>query len=224
LITLLAALVQPAAAIEVKWWGIGPTVGTIAVPTTYPVSLPRNAREDQKQFGDPLVEGTKGDIHFGAHGVLYPTGGSRIGGRALLGLGLGSPWTSYQFTLEYDGALIKDSGLQLLVGLGVGAGHERFGGTDANPDAFLVVNYFPVRAQIDGLLRDKTRAYEIGIFGEWHIAADQTYFASADADGVSGADVDGLPGALYLKVGLEATVYFGDFRTEGDTGGRKGRK
>lgn len=219
ILAALLALVEPAAAIDVKWWGVGPTVGTVAIPGTYPVGFPENAKDGN---GTPKVQKVGGDIQFGAHGVLYPSGNGRVGARGLVGLGLGSPWSSGQLTLEYDHALLKEQDFQLLFGGGIGAGTERFGGTDAHPEGYLVVNYFPLRAQLTALLRDKTRAYSLGIFGEYHVVADQTYFASAEATGKTPETFEGLT-ALYLKVGVEATVYFGDFKAEKKKGGGNNR-
>lgn len=217
ILAALVALSQPAAALDVKWWGVGPTLGTVAIPSQYPVGFPSNAKDGD---GDPKVQKVNGDILFGVHGVLYPSGNGRIGARGLVGLGLGSPWSSGQLTIEYDHALIKEEGFQLLFGGGIGAGTERFGGTEAHPDGYLVVNYFPIRAQITPLLRDKTRAYELDIFGEYHIVADQTYYKQAGANGETPEGLGGL-GAIYLKVGVEATVFFGDFKTDKKSGGGK---
>ncbi len=222
LLTTLLALAQPAAAIELKWWGVGPTVGTMAVPGRYPFAFPENAKDVDNV---PLVEKVRGDMSFGAHAVLYPAAKSRLGARALVGLGIGQPWTSGQITIEYDGALVNEDGFQLLAGAGIGAGTERFGGTAAEPDGYLVANYFPVRGQISALLRDRVRAYEISLYGTWHIVADQTYYAEKGAVGKTGADSVSngeavVPGALYGGFGVEASVYFGDFRSK-KGGGKK---
>lgn len=218
LLSTLLALAQPAAALEVKWWGVGPTVGTMAVPGKYPFAFPANAKDAD---GEPLVQKVNGDISFGARAVVYPVPKSRIGARALVGVGIGQPWSSAQFTLEYDGALINEDGLQLLAGAGIGAGFERFGGIESAPEGYLVANYFPVRAQLSALLRDRTRAYEVSIYGMWHIVADQTYFSDANAEGIAGNDTEALvPGALYGGFGIEGTVFFGDFRSR--KGGGKG--
>jgi hypothetical protein len=233
ILSALLALSQPAAALEVKWWGVGPTVGTMAIPGRYPFAFPANAKgvdeEGNEYKGDPLVNKVRGDISFGARGVLYPTARSRLGARGLIGLGIGDVWTSGQLTLEYDAAVINEDGFQLLLGAGVGAGTERFGGGTAEaPDGYLVANYFPLRAQVSTLLRDKVRAYEVNLYGTWHIVADQTYFADKTVeDGITGADVGGIPGAVYGGLGIEATVFFGDFRSgkasgSGDGGGDSG--
>lgn len=216
MIALLSALVAPAAALDVKWWGIGPTLGTIAVPGDYPVLLPANAEDAN---GDPLIQKVRGDLSFGAHGVLYPTARGRLGARALMGVGFDKPWLSGQFTVEYDLAMINESGFQLMIGAGVGAGVERFSGNFEAENAYFVANYFPVRAQVTALLRDRPRAYEVDIYGAWHIIADQTYFANESSDGIRGSDLAVVPGGLYLKLGVELTVFFGDFRNEKAEGG-----
>lgn len=222
ILAALLALSQPAAALDVKWWGVGPTVGTIAVPGKYPVGLPGNAQEADNT---DKVQRVGGDIDFGVHAVLYPSANGRLAARGLVGLGLGSPWSSGQLTVEYDYAFVKESGFQMLIGAGLGAGTERFGGTEGKyEDGYLVVNYFPLRAQLSALLRDKTRAYELDLFTAYHVAADQTYYSGPNAEGVTPEGLEGA--ALYLKVGIEATVYFGDFKTDKSQkgGGRKGRK
>jgi hypothetical protein len=209
ILSLLLALAPAAHALDTRWWGIGPTVGTMAIPGRYPTAFPANAKD---AAGDPLVQKVRGDISFGAHAVLYPDKLNRLGLRGLIGVGIGQPWTSGQLTLEYDRAIVHSDGFQLLFGAGLGAGTERFAGVDSVPDGFLVTNYFPVRAELAALLRDKTRAYEVSLYGTWHIVADQTYHAIQGDDGITGADAAVVPGAFYAGVGIEATVYFGDFR------------
>lgn len=213
LLTALLALSQPAAALDVKWWGVGPTIGTVAIPGEYPIGFPDNAKKN----GSPMVQKVAGDIDFGVHAVMYPTGNGRIGARGLVGLGLGSPWSSGQLTVEYDHAIVKEDGFQLLLGAGIGAGTERFGGTTDHEDGYLITNYFPLRGQVTALLRDRTRAYELNLFGAYHIAADQTYFANKDAEGTRPTGVGGLA-AVYAKLGIEATVFFGDFKSDKNGG------
>lgn len=220
ILAALLALSQPAAALDVKWWGVGPTIGTTAIPANYPFSFPINAKDPETK--EPLVQKVKGDIDFGLHGVLYPTANGRFGARALVGIGTGAPWTAWQLTLEYDLAMVKEDGFQLLLGAGIGAGTERFGGTADAPDGYLVTDYFPLRAQLTALLRDRTRAYEVNLFGAYHIAAGQTYYSEKGAEGYTVEDSGELvAGAAYGKLGVEATVYFGDFRSQKGGGGKK---
>jgi hypothetical protein len=208
---LLLATVDSARALDTQWWGIAPTVGTMAIPGRYPSSFPANAKDAD---GEPLVEKVRGDISFGVHGVLYPVRADRLALRGLIGLGIGQPWSSFQATVEYDHALVNTDGFQLLAGAGIGAGTERFSGVDTAPDGYLVANYFPVRAQVSALLRDRTRAYEVSLYGTWHIVADQTYYADQDDEGLTGADAATVPGAFYAGIGIEASVFFGDFKNK----------
>lgn len=206
---LLAALCTPAHALDLKWWGVGPTLGTVAIPGKYPVALPTVAQGQ--------VDKVKGDAEIGAEGVVYPSGTGRLFLHAQLGFGT-SGYGQQEFTVGWDQALVKDEEFQLLLGAGIGAGHERF--KDKAEHDYLDVNYFPARVQLSALLRDRTRAYQIDLYGLYHIVGGQQYCVSATAaDCTTGADGGGLiAGALYAGMGAEATVYFGDFRSKGKSG------
>ena len=166
LLTLLA-LAAPAHALDLKWWGVGPDIGTMAIPGQYPVALPTVAQGE--------VDKVKGDVEVGIRGVIYPSGTGRLFGLGTLGFGT-SGFGEQEFTLGWDQALIKDEEFQLLFGLGIGAGHERF--KDKGGDDYLNVNYFPIRAQLTALLRDRVRAYSIDIYGTYHIVGGQEYCLS----------------------------------------------
>ena len=217
---LLLALLPSAHALDVRWWGVGPTVGTVAVPTRYPVLFPTLAKEE--------ITAVRGDVEVGAKAVLYPGTSGRLYGLGTLGFGTG-PFFQADLTVGYQGVLVKEQDFQLLLGGAIGAGHEKYDGADEGTvtDDRLMVNYFPVRADLNALLRDKSRAYELGLFANWHIATSQGY-CIGDQSGDDCARAKGdktVGGALYLAVGAEATVYFGDFRNK-DTGSsnQKGKK
>lgn len=211
----LLALNAPAHALDLKWWGVGPTIGTLAIPGKYPVALPTVAQGE--------VDKVKGDVEIGARGVIYPSGNGRVFGLATLGFGT-SGWGQQEFTLGWDQALVKDEEFQLLFGAGIGAGHERFK-DKANGD-YLNTNYFPIRGQLTALLRDRVRAYAVDIYGTYHIVGGQEYCTSTtDASCTSGKDGGSLiAGALYVGVGAEATFFFGDFRSKGGGNGGGGGK
>lgn len=208
----LLALCSPAQALDVRWWGVGPIVSTIVIPGQYPVSLPTVAQGE--------VDKVKGDIELGVRGVVYPSGIGRIFLQGSLGFGT-SAWGQQEFALGWDQVLVKDEEFQLLFGAGIGAGHERF--KDKGKTDYLNVNYFPVRGQLTALLRDRVRAYQVSVYGLYHIVGGQQYCTSATADCTSGADGDGLiAGALYAGMGAEVSVLFGDFRSRGNAGGGVG--
>jgi hypothetical protein len=213
-IALLAAAVlgtSGALAAEPRWWGGGLQVGTALVPIEYPV-FPAFVREGGTTDGDPVVAPVRGDLLVGARGVLYAAGG-RLGARFNLGTNF-STWDRQEGTISYDFVVGKDGSIQFLAGVGLGMGHELFRAIDASGYPQLDVTYFPVRGTLGVLLRDGWRAYEIDLFGAWHIAGEQRCFAEPGADPESPADA--LNGAgFYGSVGIDGTVYFGSFRSEG---------
>ncbi|MFZ5478439.1 MAG: hypothetical protein ACOZNI_16845 [Myxococcota bacterium] len=226
--TLLALLASPALAIDLRFWGVGPTIGTMAVPVNYPTGMPANAEDAD---GD-LVTRAKGDVQLGVRAVAYPSAAGRLGAHGRLGFGTDG-WNRQELVVGYDVAMIREADFQLLAGIGLGAGTERFNGV-GDSNAFLRVNYFPIRGSLSGLLRDRTRAYELGVFGTYHVVGENLYFDGPnDDDPTTGAEAakdfagEGVAGGLFLSVGAEATVWFGDFRAKGggnDGGKRKGKR
>jgi hypothetical protein len=209
---ILALLIQTASAMDMKWWGAGPTLGTMVFPSQYPISFPAGAREGKTTSGDPLVDKVGFDLEIGARGVLYPTAAGRLGARVVFGFG-GGVFGRQQFTLEYEAALVKQGSFQVLAGAGIGVGHERF--RDADGNDYLDVSYYPIRGELAGLLRDGTRAYELALWGQYHITGNQKYYASSnDASPIDGKGDSLVSGALYFAIGIESTVFFGDFKTD----------
>lgn len=212
ILSLLLALTPDASAIDYKWWGAGPQISTMLFPSAYPVSFPAGAKEDSKIGNDPLVDKVGFDLNIAGRAVLYPTSAGRLGARLQFGLGANA-YANQEFTLEYELTLKKQGTLQVLAGGGIGVGHERF--HSLQDEGYLNVSYYPIRAEISGLLRDNTRAYELGLWGTYHIAGSQNYYKNAEAEPIDG-NADGVvAGALYFGLGLEATVFFGDFKTDG---------
>lgn len=204
-------LLGSAAALDLQWWGVGPVVGTMVIPTKYPTALPFIAQDK--------VDKVRGDVEVGAHGVLYPGKAGRIFGRFTFGFGT-SGYFSPEFVAGYDAILFKDDELQVLFGAGLGAGSETF--RSAGENDHLRVNYFPIRAETSVLLRDRSRAYEISLWGDLHIASNQEYCTSKSGDCTNASDTDeAIAGAVYFGLGAEATLYFGDFKSKGGGQGKK---
>jgi hypothetical protein len=204
------------------WWGVGPMLGTMGVPVEYPALMPPLAQDTS---GNNLVAPVTFDLRAGAHGVYYIGGGSRIGARLHLA-GNFATWGAQEATIEWDWILTKEQRFQVFAGLGAGFGHDRFGAEadSKRPDAYLDVTYFPVRGQVGVLWRDRTRAYEGNLFGTWHFAGDQTFSKTGNAEDEEkgtavadpfGGDTQKSDAALYLAVGAEVTVYFGNFKNKG---------
>lgn len=217
-LTLLLSLVSPAHALDPWWWGVGPTLGTMAIPTKYPVSLPTVAQSDTD---NAKIEKVRGDAEIGVRGVLYPGKTGRLYGNFAVGVGT-ARFLQPELVLGYEAVIAKNQEFQLLFGGGLGVGHESY--HDSDSDGVLKVNYFPLRADLTALLRDDSRAYQIGLFVTYHIAGSQEYCPAPDsADCLAGNETStGIAGALYLALGAEATLYFGDFKTK-SKGKSKGR-
>lgn len=217
-LSVLLTLVTPAHALEPWWWGVGPTLGTMAIPTKYPVALPTVAQGDEDAQNDK-VEKVRGDAEIGVRGVLYPSKTGRLYGNFAVGVGT-ARWVQPELVLGYEAVIAKNQEFQLLFGAGLGVGHETY--HDSDSEGKLSVNYFPLRADLAALLRDKSRAYEIGLFATYHIAGSQEYCPSPESDAcVQGNETaTGIAGALYLALGADATLYFGDFRTKSKNKGK----
>jgi len=210
ILPLLLALTPDASAIDVKWWGAGPQISTMLFPSAYPIALPDGAQDEN---GDPLVDKVHFDLELGGRAVMYPTKYGRVGARLLFGFGT-SGFARQEFTLEYDATLVTQGAFQVLGGAGIGVGHEKFHGGEEGPEeGFLNVQYYPIRGELGALMRDDKRAYELALWAAIHIPGSQRYYASPDSDPVEGKGDSFAFGGFrsYVGLGLEATVFFGDF-------------
>lgn len=212
---LLLLLAGAAHALDLRWWGVGPTIGTMAVPTQYPSALPYIAQGE--------VEKVRGDVELGGEAVLYPGKSGRIFFHGTVGLGTAG-WVAPELVLGWDAILFKDEELQVLWGAGLGAGTETF--HSASDNDLLKVNYYPLRTQFSVLLRDKVRAYEVSIWGSYHIAGSQQYCTSREKSSCASAkDAEQvIGGAVYFGIGAEATLYFGDWKNKSQKKSGKKRR
>lgn len=219
---MMTVLLLVSSALADPWWGIGPSLGTMGFPVDYPAVMPELA---QSSKGKNLVDPVQFDLRVGAHGVYYLGKSGRMGARLYYG-GNFAAWNSQEMTVEWDWILMRHENFQVFGGAGLGFGHDHFGSVEGTEkkDPYLDVTYFPLRGQIGMLWRDRTRAYEANLFGTWHIAGEQTFSATGKAEdeengtAVSdpfGTDTTKSDAALYVAVGAEITVYFGNFRNKG---------
>lgn len=232
---MMIALLLVSAAHADPWWGIGPELGTMGFPVEYPALMPALA---QTSKGANLVDPVRFDLRLGAHGVYYIGKSGRLGAR-LQYSGNFAAWNAQEATAEWDWVLMRQDNFQFFGGVGLGFGHDHFAAAEPakGTDPYLDVTYFPVRGQLGMLWRDRTRAYEANLFATWHIAGDQRFSKTGDvADEETGTavadpfgtDTKKSDAALYVAVGAEITVYFGNFRNKGggndDNDGKKGKK
>jgi hypothetical protein len=228
---MASSFVAPEAmAIEPYMWGVGGRISTTAVPGKFPLSYPtkisgynfidegpragdedfEDPNRDLDEDGNPLfteLPKVGFDLGIEADGMYALDEQNRIG--ALTGFRLGKGFSDFYFMLNYDRVLYSDSsGFDLVAGGYAGAGSMTFKAPDDGPEK-LRVPHFPIRAHIQGQLRNKTQAYALGIFGGTNIPSNHYY---TDLDGTERDDV-GSPFnfALYLHAGVELSVQFGDF-------------
>jgi hypothetical protein len=91
-----SALAPEAQALDPYMWGVGPRIGTMAIPGRYPVSFPDEIRNDDESG----LERVRGDLFFGVDSTYYASAHSRVG--AFAGLGLGTQFFDAHLQFEYN--------------------------------------------------------------------------------------------------------------------------
>lgn len=203
------ALATHAHALELRFWGVGPTLGTMVMPSEYPAALPDVA---QTEAGDDRVKRVAGDLEFGAKGVLYPGPNGRLTSRMVLARGTNA-FSRGEFTVGYDKVFYRDEELQFLVGGATGFGSESWPQKNDGPGR-LDISYYPVRGEVNGTLRLGKQALELGLDGTWHLVSNGGWYDS-DADDEPLKKEGLVSGAAYFALGAHATYYFGDFTAPG---------
>ncbi len=206
MLSLLAlALSAPTfAASEGPWmWGAGATLGTIVYPGRFPLKLP-------KEY-DGLEGMVRGDAILGLHGVMYLNGDHRLGTH--LDFGTARGFNSLSWTLEYERIFLRDSGIHLFGGGGLGFGSYSLSDEEIGT---LRTPTYEVRAQAGALYKQKVTAEELSIFVKVPFNGNPTFTSPG------GDKVDAEGGGNWLHVGIQATVYYGDFTSKKGKGGGKG--
>lgn len=197
MIPLLALLLSaPGQAASGPWmWGVGPTVGTIVYPGRFPASIPD---------AYPELDGkVRGDVIIGAHGVMYIDGDNRLGSHVDLGFAGG--YSSVAWTLEYERIFVRGNGIHLFGGGGLGFGSYSLSDEDLGR---LRTPTYELRAQVGGLYKQKQTAEELSIFVKLPFNGNPVFTPEG------GDKVDAEAGGNWFHVGLQGTVYFGDFKVK----------
>jgi hypothetical protein len=175
-------------------YGIGPNIQTIVVPSSFPAYFGSDVRD-----ADVLDE-VRGDVGLGVKGALYLDKEQRLGTQ--VDFGFGSGYRAAGFTLGYDRIVTQGNGVGAFLGGGLGLGSHRF--SDDETDTSLRTGTYKIRGQAGAIYRNKVNAFEADIYAILELPNTQTV---TDASG----DETDVSGGFWSHLGLEATVYFGDF-------------
>ncbi|MEN9786986.1 MAG: hypothetical protein RLZZ299_2250 [Pseudomonadota bacterium] len=205
LFALLSTVVPFAQALDLRFWGVGPSLGTMVIPTAHPLGVPSNA---ETADGDDRIDPVRSDMLLGVRGVAYLNKKGRFNARITHGSS-GTGWSRNEFLVGYDRVRFREDSLQLLVGASAGVGSETFP-ERGDGTGRLAVSYFPVRAGASALLRMGTWAGEAGLHATFQLPSTQDWYAAPGSrDPV--ASTFSLTGGMYAALVAEGTVYFGDF-------------
>ncbi|TNE89089.1 MAG: hypothetical protein EP330_11665 [Deltaproteobacteria bacterium] len=193
----LASAAPRAEALDPFMWGVGPRIGTNAIPAAYPLTLPPYLRDPDN---GSTIERTSGDLFVGVDAVYYATGHTRVGLLGGIGFGLGSPFFDGHVIFRYN-YVSQTGAMDFLLGGGAGFGTSKWSGERSES---LRVPYYPLRAEASALVRDNSRGYQGTVFFQYNLPANHFY---TNADGV---DVD-IGTGIYPTLGIEFSVLFGDF-------------
>ncbi len=199
---LLALLAQPAHAGNSGpyMWGVGPSIATIAYPGRFPPAIPNDESGDNVN-----IEKVGGDLWFGLRGVAYMDKHYRGAVRAQLATGSGPNGNGFrgkEITFEADKILVGQNGMFAFAGGGLGFGTLHFEGDGGQE---LDLGTYVFRGQLGAYYKTKKQAYEFNLFLKLDWPGVQTFTKA------NGNEID-ASGGNYLNGGLEATVYFGDFK------------
>jgi len=211
-------------------WGVGGTVSTVAWPGATPISYPTVTDELLANCCDPRenLDKSRGDVSLAGRTLLYLRRKERVGAR--IQYGGGSGFRQMVATIEYEHSILRADYINVFVGGGIGVGSLVFDQGDAGT---LRTSTYNTRMQIAGTFRHEMgrknkaddRAYEIALFvtpfggigpESYHVGDEEIDDPESANPFASLTDDEGddqlLSGGLYNPtIGIEASVYFGDF-------------
>ncbi|MFT5682027.1 MAG: hypothetical protein ACI8RZ_002945 [Myxococcota bacterium] len=191
---LTAASLAPLAAEAAPRGGGGLSLGTMVVPNQYPLSFPKQVRNNDATG----ISKVRGDATVGLEGVYYMSDNHRIGASG--GLGFGSNYFDRNFKLKYAYIIDLDSA-EVVIGGGIGVGKASFTGTD---EERFDASYYPLRVEAGPMLNQGFLAEQILLYAQYNIPSNSIY---TDAAGV---EEDAGPG-VFMTIGAEIVVMFGNF-------------
>lgn len=215
---LLAALPTAEAQAKPFMWGVGPSVNTYLFPFGYPHSFPTT--DDGNGNNNPDSNLSKSDfvMGFGGKGVMYMNWFWRAALRPTFTRGMDdSGYSAWSLSVEVDRTIQAANGINILAGAGLGTGGFTF--DQGSSGGSLTARQLYARGQAGAMFRNPTRSYEVMIFAILGFSGQEEYTFNGNSYVNGGfnllgeeASSESLGGGLYSPViGVEGTVYFGDF-------------
>ncbi len=192
---LALSLAGDAYALDPYMWGLGPKLGTMVIPGSYPALLPPAVRSDTASG----IARVKNDLSIGFDGVYYIKGRSRARAHGQIAFGLGSPYFDTNFNLGGQVVAIPGA-MDILFGGSAGVGTASFGGEG---DSKLVMPYYPLRVDASALVKDSTRGYQLTSYFVYNVPGKQKFTDIAGVESTPGWGVN-------FALGVELVLYFGD--------------
>lgn len=190
-VALALMTASPAYALDAWMWGVGPKVGTMALPGQFPMAFPPAVKDEGE------LAKVRGDVILGVDAVYYANSSTRLGASGAFDVGKG--FYDMSAMIEYNWVTQSDA-LDFILGAGAGAGTMKW----TTGQASLRVPYYPLRGEIGALIRDQSRGYQGTVFAQYNLPSNHFY---TDA---LGAEVE-VGRGIYFTVGVEVAVMFGDF-------------
>ncbi len=187
-------------------WGV--SAHTTLIPLEYPQSFPQIKSGEETTF-----QQVGQDLALGVKGTMFTSRKYRASFNPYYHVGFNdSNYRSLGLNLELDKVAVRERNVWAYYGLGGGTSNIKF--VDPN-EATLTATQLYLKGQAGAMYFDRTKAYELSAFvtfgttGREQITKNGTVYEN---NGLFGGD-DQLKGSLYYPtIGLQGTVYRGDFR------------
>jgi hypothetical protein len=199
-------------------WGL--SAQSILIPLEYPQSFP-----EIKSGGTPNFQQVGQDVGLGVKGTIFASRKYRASVNPYYHMGFNeSNFRAMGLNVEVDQIAFRERNVWAYYGLGGGTSNLKF--TSAN-ESTLTATQLYAKGQVGGMYFDRTKAYELSIYatfgttGREQITKNGTVYENS---GMFSSD-DALKGSLYYPtIGIQGTVYRGDFRKAMQNPAKKGKK
>ena len=198
-------------------WGV--SAQSILIPLEYPQSFPKI-----KSGGTPDFQQVAQDVGLGVKGTMFTSRKYRASVNPYYHMGFNeSKYRALGVNFDLDQIAVRERNVWGYYGLGGGTSNIRF--ANAN-NATITATQLYVKGQVGALYFDRNKAYELSVYamfgttGRERVTVNDTVYENS---GVLSGD-DQLKGSLYYPtIGIQGTVYRGDFRKAMQNPNNKGK-